>query len=71
MKATFENLAEMAQQANNETERFLNQWINDRTKGWAIRSYPDSRSNRYSPGSLTIPNIEERRATQAGRYSKD
>jgi hypothetical protein len=32
------SIDEIASRARKETEDFLNQWINDSTKGWPIRS---------------------------------
>lgn len=37
-KKRFENLAEVGQKARQEAEDFLNRWLNDRTKGWAVRT---------------------------------
>lgn len=49
-----ENLAEVGYKARKDAEDFLNRWLNDGTKGWAVR--PDS-VNRYGdhfPPSLAI-----------------
>ena len=39
-----ENLAEVGYKARKEAENFLNRWLNDSTKGWAVRS---GLANRY------------------------
>ena len=33
----FEDLTEVGHQARQEAEAFLNRWLNDNTKGWALR----------------------------------
>lgn len=33
-----ENLAEVGPSARKEAEDFLNRWLNDSTKGWAMRT---------------------------------
>ncbi|MHC4538777.1 MAG: hypothetical protein ACYTEK_10215 [Planctomycetota bacterium] len=37
-KKRFENLVEVGHKARKEAEDFLNRWLNDSTKGWAVRT---------------------------------
>lgn len=37
-KKRLENLVEVGYKARKEAEDFLNRWLNDSTKGWAVRS---------------------------------
>jgi hypothetical protein len=45
-----ENLAEVGHKARREVEDFLNLWLNDGTKGWAVRTGLFNRyEDRFSP----------------------
>ena len=44
------SLAEVGYKARKEAEDFLNHWLNDSTKGWAVRS---DLVNRYEDHSST------------------
>ncbi len=37
-KNRLENLTEVGSKARKEAEDFLNRWLNDSTKGWAVRT---------------------------------
>jgi len=46
----FENLAEVGHKARKEVEEFLNRWLNDGAKGWAVRTGLANRyEDRFSP----------------------
>ena len=50
----FENLDEVGRKAKREVEDFLNRWLNDSTKGWAVRT---GLLNRYEDRFLPAPVI--------------
>ena len=50
-KMRLENLAEVGHKARQEAEDFLNRWLNDRSKGWAVRR---SLMKRYED-RLSVP----------------
>lgn len=37
-KKRLENLAELGHKARHDAEDFLNRWLNDSSKGWAMRT---------------------------------
>ncbi len=49
-----ENMDEVAYKARKEAEDFLNRWLNDNTKGWAVRSGLDSNYDDQFSAPLDI-----------------
>ncbi len=49
-----ESLAEVGYKARREAEDFLNRWLSDRTKGWAVQSSLVSRREDRLSTSLAI-----------------
>ena len=49
-----ENLAEVGYKARKEAEDFLNRWLNDSAKGWAVRSDLVNRYEDYFSPPLAI-----------------
>ena len=50
----FENLVEVGYRARKEAEIFLNRWLNDNTKGWALRSDLVNRYEDHFSAPLAI-----------------
>jgi len=48
------NLVDVGYKARKEAEDFLNRWLNDRTKGWAVQSDLVNRDEDRFSASLTI-----------------
>ena len=53
-KNRLENLTEVGNKARKEAEDFLNRWLNDSSKGWAIRSDLVDRFEGHFPAPLAV-----------------